>query len=152
MKKNNLELIVGLFLVIGICCLAYLSLKIARNEFFNTGSYPVQAYFTNCSGLNHGASVMIAGVEIGRVEKVELDSHYEAQVVLMIKKEIVLQKDVIASIKTKGLIGEKYIEISPGASEETISQGGNIRDTEPALDIEGLIAKFVQGNLAKPTN
>ena len=95
---------------------------------------------------------MIAGVEIGRVEKVELDSHYEAQVVLMIKKEIVLQKDVIASIKTKGLIGEKYIEISPGASEETISQGGNIRDTEPALDIEGLIAKFVQGNLAKPTN
>ena len=94
---------------------------------------------------------MIAGVEIGRVEKVDLDD-YEARVSLIIQRGIVLQKDVIASIKTKGLIGEKYIEITPGASDSSISQGGSIRDTEPALDIEGLIAKFVQGNLAKPAN
>ena len=151
MKKNNLEFIVGLFLAIGILSLAYLSLKIARKEFFNTGGYQVQARFTNCSGLSHGASVMIAGVEIGRVEKVDLDD-YEARVSLIIQRGIVLQKDVIASIKTKGLIGEKYIEITPGASDSSITQGGSIRDTEPALDIEGLIAKFVQGNLAKPAN
>jgi len=151
MKKNNLEFVVGLFLATGILCLAYLSLKIARKEFLNPGSYKVQAHFTNCSGLNHGASVMIAGVEIGRVEKVDLED-YEARVALMIQQGIVLQKDAIASIKTKGLIGEKYVEITPGSSDEPISPGGMIRDTEPALDIEGLIAKFVQGNLAKPTN
>ena len=151
MKKTNLEFIVGVFLATGILCLAYLSIKIARKEFFNAGGYQVQAVFTNCSGLNHGASVMIAGVEIGRVAKVDLDD-YEARVALVIRNGVVLQKDSIASIKTKGLIGEKYVEITPGTSEAPIPPGGVIRDTEPALDIEGLISKFVQGNLAKPTN
>jgi len=151
MKKTNLEFIVGLFLATGILCLAYLSIKIARKEFFNAGGYQVQAVFTNCSGLNRGASIMIAGVEIGRVEKVDLED-YEARVAMVIHRGIVLQKDAIASIKTKGLIGEKYVEITPGASDEHIAPGGSIRDTEPALDIEGLISKFVQGNLAKPSN
>ena len=151
MKKSNLEFIVGLFLALGIASLAYLSLKIARKELFSAGDYRVHAVFTNCSGLSHGASVMIAGVEIGRVEEVVLEN-FEAHVSLVIQPGIVLQKDTIASIKTKGLIGEKYVEITPGASDEKIAKGGTIRDTEPALDIEGLIGKFVQGNLAKPSN
>jgi phospholipid/cholesterol/gamma-HCH transport system substrate-binding protein len=151
MKKKNLEFIVGVFLATGILCLAFLSFKIARKEFFNAGGYQVRAVFSNCSGLNHGASVMIAGVEIGQVEKVDLKD-YEACAALVIRRGIVLQKDAIASIKTKGLIGEKYVEITPGASDEKIPPGGVIRDTEPALDIEGLISKFVQGNIAKPAN
>jgi phospholipid/cholesterol/gamma-HCH transport system substrate-binding protein len=149
MKKRYLEFIVGLFLVIGIACLAYLSIKIARKEFFASGGYEVQAVFSNCSGLRSGSPIMIAGVEIGRVKRITLQD-YEARVLLVIEPGVVLQKDVIASIKTKGLIGEKYIELTPGADDEKIGPGGTIRSTEPAMDLEGLIAKFVHGTLAKP--
>jgi phospholipid/cholesterol/gamma-HCH transport system substrate-binding protein len=149
MKPNYLEFTVGLFLAVGIACLAYLSIGIARKEFFHAGGYEVHAVFTNCSGLRPGSSVMIAGVEIGRVKTIALHE-YEAKVDLVINSEVKLQNDSIASIKTKGLIGEKYIEISPGGADETISPGGSIRDTEPAMDIESLIAKFVHGNLDKP--
>jgi phospholipid/cholesterol/gamma-HCH transport system substrate-binding protein len=151
MKKLQLEFYVGLFLVIGVACLAYLSMKIARKEFSHAGGYLVQAQFSNCNGLRGGSPILIAGVEIGRVKKITLRD-YEANVVMLIQPEVVLQKDVIASIKTKGLIGEKYIEITPGAAEEKIPPGGMIHGTEPAMDLESLIAKFVHGTLAKPTN
>ncbi len=149
MKSSNLELVVGAFLSLGILCLAYLSIKVARHDFFNTSGYEVQAIFSNCSGLKAGSSVMIAGVEIGRVKKISLQD-YEARVQMMIQDQIALQKDVIASIKTKGLIGEKYVEVTPGGAEEKLRPGGVIHDTEPAMDIEGLISKYVHGNLDKP--
>ncbi len=142
---------VGLFLAIGFVCLAYLSIRVARQEFFAPGGYEVQAHFSNCSGLRNGSSVMIAGVEIGRVKTITLQE-YEARVVMAIQPGVALQKDVIASIKTKGLIGEKFIEMTPGADDAKIAAGGVIRNTEPAMDLEGLISKFVHGNLAKPSN
>jgi phospholipid/cholesterol/gamma-HCH transport system substrate-binding protein len=150
MKSTWLEFVVGLFLAIGVLCLAYLSIGIARNEFFNAGGYEITAVFSNCSGLRRGSSVMIAGVEVGRVKEIQLQD-YEAKVALIINSRVVLQKDTIASIKTKGLIGEKYIELTPGGADEKIAPGGLIHDTEPAMDIEGLIAKFVHGNLEKPS-
>jgi phospholipid/cholesterol/gamma-HCH transport system substrate-binding protein len=149
MKKAYLEFVVGLFLAIGIACLAWLSIKLARREFFARNGYEVQAAFTNGSGLRRGTPVVIAGVEIGRVENVGLDD-YEAKVRMLIQRGVVLQNDTIASVKTKGLIGEKYIELAPGASEKTIKPGGAIRETQPAMDLEALIGKFVQGNLPKP--
>jgi phospholipid/cholesterol/gamma-HCH transport system substrate-binding protein len=149
MKKASLEMIVGLFLAIGLSCLAYLSIKIARRDFFAVDGYEVQAAFSNGTGLRSGSPVLIAGVEIGRVKKIRLED-YEAKVLMVIQPEVVLQQDAIASIKTKGLIGEKYIEITPGASEVRIKPGGAIRDTEPAMDLEGMISKYIQGNLAKP--
>lgn len=151
MKKTTVEFVVGLFLAIGMACLAYLSVKIARKEFFDRRGYEINAVFSNCNGLRAGSPILIAGVEIGRVKKIGLED-YEAKVVMSIKPGVVLQKDAIASIKTKGLIGEKYIEVSPGGAAEKISPGGLLRDTEPAMDLEGLISKFVHGNLAKPTN
>jgi phospholipid/cholesterol/gamma-HCH transport system substrate-binding protein len=149
MKKAHLEFAVGLFLAIGIGCLVWLSVKVARKEFLARNGYEVQAAFSNGSGLRRGTSVVIAGVEIGRVESVALQD-YEAKVRLVIQREVVLQSDIIASIKTKGLIGEKYIELTPGASEKTIKPGGLIRETQPAMDMEALIGKYIQGNLAKP--
>ncbi len=139
----------GLFLAIGICCLAWLSIKVARKEFFAVGGYEVQAAFSDGSGLHSGTPIVIAGVEIGRVKSIGLED-YEAKVRMVIERGVVLQKDVIASIKTKGLIGEKYIEITPGASDTTIRPGGVIRNTQPAMDLEGLISKYIQGTLAKP--
>ncbi|MCL5098732.1 MAG: outer membrane lipid asymmetry maintenance protein MlaD [Candidatus Omnitrophica bacterium] len=150
MKKTYLEFVVGLFLVLGILCLAYLSIEVARKEFFAVGGYDVQAMFSNCGSLRSGSPVTIAGVDIGRVENIRLED-YEAKVVLRVQSGIVLQRDVIASIKTKGLIGEVYVAISPGASTETIKPGGTIFNTEPAMDLESLISKFVQGTLAKPS-
>jgi phospholipid/cholesterol/gamma-HCH transport system substrate-binding protein len=149
MKKSYLEFIVGLFLAIGIACLAWMSIKLARKEFFARNGYEVQAVFSNGSGLRRGTPVVIAGIEIGQVESVGLED-YEAKVRLLIKQGVVLPTDTIASIKTKGLIGEKYIELNPGASDKTIKPGGVIRETQPAMDLEALIGKYIQGNLAKP--
>jgi phospholipid/cholesterol/gamma-HCH transport system substrate-binding protein len=149
MKKAYLEFVVGLFLAIGIGCLAWLSIKLARKEFFARNGYEVAAAFSNGSGLRRGTPVVIAGVEIGRVESVGLED-YEAKVRIVIQQRVILQGDTIASIKTKGLIGEKYIELTPGASDKTLKAGGVIRETQSAMDLEGLIGKYIQGNLAKP--
>jgi len=149
MKKAYLEFIVGLFLATGIGCMAWMSIKLARKEFFGRDGYEVQAAFSNGSGLRRGTPVVIAGVEIGRVEKVGLED-YEAKVGMMIQHGIVLQSDTIASIRTRGLIGEKYIELTPGAADSCIKPGGVIRETQPPMDLEALIGKYIQGNLAKP--
>jgi len=149
MNKHTFEFYVGLFMVIGILCLAFLSIRIARNEFFVSGGYEVEAIFSNGGGIRSGTLISIAGVEIGRVKHITLKD-YEAKVTLMIQSGVVLQKDAIASIKTKGMIGEKYIEITPGADEQPIAAGGMLRDTQPAMDLESLISKYIQGNISKP--
>src|SRR3974390_2443571 len=141
MKKAYLELTVGLFLAIGIGCLARLSLALAREGFFASKGYEVQAAFSNGGGLRRGTPVVIAGVEIGRVESVGL-ADYEAKVRMMIQHGLVLQSDTIASIKTKGLIGEKYKKLPPGAADGPIKPGGVLRQTQSALDMEGLIGKY----------
>jgi phospholipid/cholesterol/gamma-HCH transport system substrate-binding protein len=149
MKKADLEFVVGLFLAIGIGCLAWLSIKLARKEFFARDGYELQAVFSNGSGLHSGTPVVIAGVEIGRVKSVGLED-YEAKVRIVIQHGLGLPSDTIASIKTKGLIGEKYVELTPGASERPLKPGDAIHDTQPAMDLEALLGKYIQGNLAKP--
>jgi len=146
MKRYDLELAVGLFMIVGMICLGYLSIKLGRLELFGGKGYEVQAVFSNSGGLKTGSTVVIAGVEVGRVKQVVLDD-YEARVVISLPLDVKLQDDAIASIKTKGLIGEKYIEITPGGSEELIKSGGLIRETEPAVDLEKLISNFVFGKL-----
>lgn len=150
MNQRKFEFFVGLFMALGILSLAYLSIRIARNDLFTAKGYEVQAVFSNCNGLRAGSSIMIAGVEVGRVKQISLED-YAAKIVFQINHGVELQKDSSASIKTKGLIGEKYIEITPGAADQNIPAGGRLISTEPALDIEGLISKFVQGNLSKPS-
>jgi phospholipid/cholesterol/gamma-HCH transport system substrate-binding protein len=147
-RKVDLELVVGVFLLIGIFSLAYISVRLGRLEVLTSGGYTVDAAFDNDGGIKAGASVEIAGVSIGRVTGVKLDPEsYQAVVAMQINKDIKLQDDAIASIKTKGLIGEKFIQITPGASEKILSNGGKIRDTESAIDIESLISKFVFGKV-----
>ena len=133
-------------MIAGIICLGYLSIKLGRMELFGGKGYEVQAVFSNSGGLKTGSTVVIAGVEVGRVKQVVLDD-YEARVVITLPLDVKLQDDAIASIKTKGLIGEKYVEITPGGSEELIKPGGLIRETEPAVDLEKLISNFVFGKL-----
>ena len=146
MKKIDLEVAVGLFMIAGIICLGYLSIKLGKMEVIGNKGYEVQAVFSNSGGLKTGSSVVIAGVEVGRVKEIGLED-YEARVVLSLPLDIKLQEDAIASIKTRGLIGEKYVEITPGGSEKLIKPGGRIRETQPPVDLEQLISKFVFGKI-----
>jgi phospholipid/cholesterol/gamma-HCH transport system substrate-binding protein len=146
MKKFDLELSIGLFIIAGIICLGYLSIKLGRMELFGSKGYEVYALFSNSGGLRTGASIVIAGVDVGRVKSITLEE-YQARVVLNIPENVKIQEDAIASIKTKGLIGEKYVEITPGGSEKIISPGGRIRETQPAVDLEELISNFVFGKV-----
>jgi phospholipid/cholesterol/gamma-HCH transport system substrate-binding protein len=146
MRKFDLELSVGVFLLAGILCLGYLSIKLAKMEVIGGSGYELVAQFSNIGGLKEGSSIVIAGVDIGRVKSIRLED-YEAEVVLVLPQEIEIQEDAIASIKTKGLIGEKFIQITPGGSDMIMKSGDRIRETEPAVDMEALISNFVFGKI-----
>ena len=149
MKKATVETVVGVFVLIGILCLAYLSIKLGKMELIGGNYYEVSALFSSVSGLKSGATVEIAGVEVGRVDRIDLDpkSGTEAKVFLQIRKGVHLTDDVIASIRTRGLIGDKYVLLKPGGSDRPISAGGAIRDTEPAIDFEELFSKYIHGQV-----
>ena len=144
--KLNLELVVGLFLLAGILCLGYLSVRLGKVDVWGKPGYRVFAVFSDVGGLRDGAPVEVAGVEVGQVEGIRLED-YEARVVLRVKPGLVLREDTIVSVKTRGLIGEKFIQISPGAADEVIRPGGRIRQTESAVDLEAIISKYAFGEL-----
>ncbi len=146
MKRFSTEAVVGLFVLIGIFCLIYLSVKLGNVEIIGSDSYTVYAKFDSVSGLREGAAIEIAGVEIGRVEHITLNEDM-AKIAMKIDSGVALQEDVIASIKTRGLIGDKIIKISPGGSDRIIKPGEMIRETESALDIEELLSKYIFGKV-----
>jgi len=146
MKKIDLELIVGIFVIAGIICLGYLSVRIAKMDVFSENGYELYAVFSDIGGLKEGSSVLIAGMEVGKVKSITMDD-YEAKVLLSMTNDIKIQEDAIASIKTRGLIGEKYLAITPGGSDVLLSPGERIRDTMPALDVEELISNFAFGKI-----
>ncbi len=146
MEKTKVELVVGVFVLIGIACLAYLSIKLGKLEVIGGRNYTVFAEFTSASGLKNGASVEIAGVEVGRVKEIALKDD-RALVALAINDGVTLYTDTIASIKTRGIIGEKFMALSPGGGGEPLKPGETIRDTESGLDLEELVSQFVHGNV-----
>ena len=146
MKRIDTELLVGLFMIIGITCLTYLSIKLGRMEIIGDKGYKLYAEFSEIGGLKNGASVEIAGVEVGRVKNISL-SDYQAKIELQINSGVKIQEDSIAAVKTKGLLGEKFIQISPGGDEKVIPPGGKIRETQPPLDLEKAIGKFIFGKV-----
>ncbi len=146
MKKFDIELMVGLFIIAGVICLGYLSIKLGKMEILGGKGYDLQATFSNSGGLKVGSGIIIAGVEIGRVKSITLEN-YQANVVMNLPSDVKIQEDAIASVRTKGLIGEKYIDISPGGSDKILPPGGKIRETQPAVDLEELVSKYVFGKI-----
>ena len=146
MKRGNLELAVGVFVLVGLACLAYLAVHLGKLELFG-GGYRVMADFDNISGLKPGATVEVAGVEVGRVDSIQLSSGDRAKLVLKMHPGIKLYDDAIASVRTKGIIGDKYVKLSPGSSGKAIPNGGKIRDTESAVEWEELISKYIHGKV-----
>ncbi|HEY5726317.1 MAG TPA: outer membrane lipid asymmetry maintenance protein MlaD [Methylomirabilota bacterium] len=146
MRRSTLDMAVGIFMLVGLLALGWLSIKLGRVDLFSSTGYTITADFPTVGGLKTGSSVEIAGVEIGRVDGITL-SDYQARVIMSIKSGVKLQEDSIASIKTRGLIGEKYIRINPGGSEKIIKANGRITEVEPPVDIEELLSKYVFGKV-----
>ncbi len=152
MKKSSVELGVGIFVLIGLICVAYLTIQLGKMKLLGDDHYFLNARFLSVSGLKAGAQVEIAGVSVGQVDSISLDPKDQvAMVRLKIRKNVVLTDDVIASVKTSGLIGDKYIKLSPGGSDETLGPEDIITETESALDIEELISKYAFGDVKSLT-
>jgi phospholipid/cholesterol/gamma-HCH transport system substrate-binding protein len=145
MERTRVNVAVGIFLVLGILALAYLSIKLGRIS-LGGGGYVVSAEFPSSSGLKVGANVEIAGVAVGRVESIGLRND-QAHVVIRVQPQIKIAEDAIVSIKTKGLIGERYVNISPGGSERAVPPNGRLKEVEPPVDLEELISKYVFGKV-----
>jgi phospholipid/cholesterol/gamma-HCH transport system substrate-binding protein len=147
MKKTSVETAVGVFVLIGLISVAYLTIKLGKMEWFGDDYYLLDARFGSVSGLKAGAQVDMAGVDIGKVDDIRLDNQRQVAIVrLKIKKDVVLTDDVIASVKTSGLIGDKFIKLTPGGSDRILKSGDMIIETESALDIEELVSKYVFGD------
>lgn len=150
MKHTKLELYVGLFVLLGVAAIAYLTLRIGTGSLINGDTYVVESRFANAGGLHTGSSVLMSGVTVGRVEGVRMEpSDYSAIVTLRIVSALHLPTDSMASIKTSGLIGDKYVALSPGADETSMKSGERITLTESAVDLESLIGKMAFGSLDK---
>jgi phospholipid/cholesterol/gamma-HCH transport system substrate-binding protein len=148
MKKYALETTVGIFVLAGLLCVAYLTVKLGKLEIFGGDSYVVKAKFKDVTGLKSGAYVEMAGVRIGRVAGVTLDPKDSTPVVTLdIQNGIKLTDDTMASIKTSGLIGDKFVKVSPGGSDKVLGPGALIVETESSVDLGDLIGKYVFGGV-----
>lgn len=141
-RSFTAEFWVGIFTILGCLCFAYLAINLASIRLTNSGYYSVSAVFSNVAGLKKGAPVEIAGVQVGDVQRIDLEDTY-AKVTLQIRNEIPLRDDDIAQIRTKGIIGDKYVKLSPGGSPDHIEAGGVLTETESAVEFEDILGKFI---------
>lgn len=147
MNRPRIELYVGLFVIFGLVCTGYLISVIGGFSFFSRDQYSLHGYFSTATGLKPGAGVEMAGVHIGVVESITLDrERYVAKVAFKIDKTVEISEDSIAAVKTAGIIGEKFLDISPGGEDTLLEDGDEIYNTESSLDIESLVRKFIFSN------
>ena len=144
MKKMNVNFIVGLFILFGMGTMAYLSVTIAGVSSYSDDSYQLIAKFDSSSGLKEGAFIEIAGVKAGKVTNIELDKEsFESIATFVFDGGVILAEDTIASIRTSGIIGDKFVKISPGASDDILKSGDEIIETESSISIEELVSKYI---------
>ena len=143
-NKFKIELVTGLFMLAGLMALIYLAIKMGDIGLPGKNTYQLKASFTSVSGLNEGSYVEAAGVRVGKVSKIEFDpENFLALVTIDLDKDVKIQEDAIASIRTAGIIGDKFIKISAGGSEEILEPGMEILETEPSINLEELISKYI---------
>ncbi len=152
MERTTLDLWVGLFVVAGIAALVMLAMKVGNLSTYNVAeTYQVTAYFDNIGGLKPKASIKSAGVLVGRVTEISLDTaSYKAKVVMSLDKRYLFPKDTFANINTAGLLGEQYIGLSPGGDSENLAAGSEIKKTQSAMVLEDLIGKFIYSKAEEP--
>ncbi|MBI4384216.1 MAG: outer membrane lipid asymmetry maintenance protein MlaD [Nitrospinae bacterium] len=146
MKRVSLELVVGVFMMVGIAGLGWLSVKLGKKEILGTDYYSVYADFESISGLRENAEIEIAGVKVGTVGTISLAKNM-ARVELKILKNLKIPDDTIVSVKTRGLIGDKMISVSLGGSPQILKAGDVIMETESVIDLENLISQYIFGKV-----
>ena len=152
MERTTLDLWVGMFVVAGIAALVMLAMKVGNLSTYNVSeTYQVHAYFDNIGGLKPKASIKSAGVLVGRVTEITLDtSTYKAKVTMSLDKRYAFPKDTFANINTAGLLGEQYIGLNAGGDTENLAAGGEIKRTQSAMVLEDLIGKFIYNKAEEP--
>lgn len=150
MERITTEVVVGFFLVLGLVSFGFLAVKLGGIGNVSASNYTLDARFQSSSGLKEGADVEVAGVVVGKVVSIRFDpAEYESVVELSIPKEVEVQDDAIASVRSTGLIGGKFIKITPGGSDVLLQPGETISETESSVNLEELIGKYMfesQGN------
>ncbi len=129
-------------MMVGIACLVYLSVNLGGVDLFGSENFTIDARFGSIEGLEVAASVEIAGVPVGKVKRITLEEN-EAVVQMEIKKGTQITDDTIASIRTKGVIGDKFVKLSPGGSDEILGDNDSLMDTESAISLEELVSKYI---------
>jgi phospholipid/cholesterol/gamma-HCH transport system substrate-binding protein len=154
MERTTLDLWVGVFVVAGISALVMLALKVGNLGTYNVSeTYQIHAYFSNIGGLKPKASIKSAGVLVGRVTEISLDTahDYQANVVMTIDKRYQFTKDTIAGIMTSGLLGEQYIGLMPGGDDKMLAGGDELKKTQSAMVLEDMIGKFIYSKADEST-
>jgi phospholipid/cholesterol/gamma-HCH transport system substrate-binding protein len=150
MKRTSKEAVVGIFVVIGLLCVGYMTVKLGKVSLFGEDTYPLYARFTSVSGLRAGGAVEIYGIEVGSVKSLRIDTERQMGVVEMkIDKGTKIYDDGMATIKSSGLIGDKYVKIDPGGAGALLKPGSMITETAVPADIDDLIGKYAFGDVKK---
>jgi phospholipid/cholesterol/gamma-HCH transport system substrate-binding protein len=150
MEKYSKETVVGIFVVIGLVCIGYMTVKLGNVGFFGDNSYSLFAKFSTVTGLREGNPVNMLGLEIGKVQKFTMDQENQQVLVeFKINKGIEIYDDAIASVKTEGLIGDKYVAVDPGGGGDLLANGDTITDTNSPTDIMDLVSKYAFGDVGE---
>jgi len=150
MKRYAMETAVGIFVVFGLLWVGYMTVKLGHVSLFGDHSYLLFARFTSVAGLKTGSNVTMYGIKVGQVERLSMDQDKQmALVELRVQRGIKIYDDAIASIKTEGLIGDRYVSIDPGGGGDVLKPGGTIIETQPPVDINELIGKYAFGDVKK---
>ncbi len=144
MKKLNVQLVTGLFVMLGIAAFTYQAVTIGGASFTQQDGYTLTARFDNISGLRVGGIIEAAGVRVGTVSGIEFDpDNYQAIVSWRINEGEPVQEDAIAAVRTQGIIGEKYIKLTAGGFPELLGDGDMITETESTVSLEELVSKYI---------
>ncbi|MBT7951733.1 MAG: outer membrane lipid asymmetry maintenance protein MlaD [Gammaproteobacteria bacterium] len=142
-KQTKIEIAVGIFMLVGLACISYIAVQLGDLQVLGQKSYIVNARFTSASGLRSGAYIEAAGVRIGTIDSIVFDPDlYQAIVYMAIDEDVPIHEDAVASIRTAGIIGDKFIKITPGGGEY-LNEGEEIFETEPSINLEELISKYI---------
>ena len=150
MQKYSKESVVGIFVLVGLACIGYMTIQLGDLGLFEDDTYPLTARFTQVTGLRSGSVVNMLGIEAGRVGQMTMDQDKQMAVVeLRIRKGIKVYDDAIASIKTEGLIGDRYVSVDAGGSGAELKPGETITETEAPTDIMDMVSKYAFGDVKK---
>jgi len=140
---RRVEMIVGIFVIVGLLAISWLAIKVGQGGTLGESGYPLVANFNDAGGVREGSDIMMAGVIIGRVNAVKLTDNDHATMTLSIQQDVKIAEDAFASIRTKGIIGDRYIRITQGMDDNILGSGDEIEETESAINIEDLISKYI---------